>query len=140
MQININKLKLNAKIPFYAHEGDAGMDVFSCEDYLLKKDEIHAYSTGISSEIPEGFAAVVHDKSGLALKSGIKTMGGVIDSGYRGEWKIILKNLGSFDFQINIGDKIAQVIIYSIERAKIIESKTLSETKRGAGGFGSTGK
>ena len=90
-------------------------------------------------ELPEGFVALVWDKSGLALKNGIKTMAGVIDSGYRGEIGIVLANLSGRDYKIEKGQKIAQMLVQKAERAEIEEVKNLNETPRGAGGFGSTG-
>ena len=90
-------------------------------------------------ELPEGFVGLVWDKSGLAIKNGIKTMAGVIDSGYRGEIGIVLANLSDQDFKIEKGQKIAQMLIQKVEWAEIEEVKELSKTKRGDGGFGSTG-
>jgi len=139
MKIKIKKLKENAVVPGYAHEGDAGMDLFSAEDIVINPGERGIVCTGISVEIPNGYVGLVWDKSGLASKKGIKTMAGVMDSGYRGEWKIVLFNTGSEQHQIKEGDKIAQVLIQPIECAEIEEVKELEDSSRGDGGFGSTG-
>lgn len=140
MKIKFRKIYDDAIVPSYAHPGDAGMDVYSRENYILKAKERHIFSLGISSEFPEGYVALVWDKSGLAAKNGLTVLGGVIDSGYRGEWGIILFNSGEEDYQIKKGDKIAQVLIQPVEGVEIEAAKELTETKRGAGGFGSTGK
>jgi dUTP pyrophosphatase len=139
-QIKIKKLRDDAIIPRYSHVGDAGMDLFSVEEnFILKPMEKKLISTGLSIELPEGYVALIWDKSGIA-NEGIKTMGGVIDSNYRGECKVILINLSSKDYEIKKYQKIAQVLIQSIEKAEILEVEKLSETKRGENGFGSTGK
>ena len=138
MQLKVKKLAEHARLPSYAHEGDAGMDLFSAEEAILKPLQPYAVPTGISIEIPEGFVGLVWDKSGLALK-GIKTMAGVIDSGYRGEIRIVLINLEKSDFKIENGTKIAQLLIQPVARAEILESHELSDTARGHKAFGSTG-
>ena len=139
MKIKFQKILDDAIIPHYAHPGDAGMDIFSAEETIIKAGEIKSVRTGIKMELPEGFVALVWDKSGLALKNGIKTMAGVIDSGYRGEIGIVLVNLSDQDYKIEKGQKIAQMLIQKVERMEIKEVKELNETSRGADGFGSTG-
>ena len=139
MLIKFQKILDEAIIPHYAHQGDAGMDIFSVEETIIKSGERKSVRTGVIMELAEGFVALVWDKSGLALKNGIKTMAGVIDSGYRGEIGVVLANLSGQDYKIEKGQKIAQMLIQKVERAEIEEVKELSETKRGAGGFGSTG-
>ncbi|KKT20690.1 MAG: DUTPase, dut [Parcubacteria group bacterium GW2011_GWB1_43_8] len=139
MLIKFQKILDEAIIPHYAHQGDAGMDIFSVEETIIKSGERKSVRTGVKMELAEGFVALVWDKSGLALKNGIKTMAGVIDSGYRGEIGVVLANLSGQDYKIEKGQKIAQMLIQKVERAEIEEVKELSETKRGAGGFGSTG-
>lgn len=140
VKIKVKKLHPDAVIPSYSHPGDAGMDIFSLEKYDLKPGERHMFKTGISMSIPEGYVALVWDKSGLAGKHGIKAMGGVIDSGYRGEYLIVLLNTSNKAYTINIGDKIAQVLIQPIVSVEVEEVKALDETDRGDGSFGSTGK
>ena len=139
VKIKIKKLNPNAIIPKYSHVGDAGMDLFSVEDFILKPKHRVLIKTGLSIELPKGYVALVWDKSGIALK-GIKTMGGVIEHTYRGEYKIILVNLSSENYEIKKGQKIAQLLIQKIETAEVEEVNELSETIRGTGGFGSTGK
>lgn len=138
MKIKIKKLNSEAKLPRYAHKEDAGMDLFSIQDLILKPKHRAVVKTGISIELPKGYVSLVWDKSGIASK-GIKTMGGVIDSGYRGEYKIVLVNLSSENFEIKKGQKIAQVLIQKVENPKIEIVENLSESSRAEGGFGSTG-
>jgi len=139
MKILIKKLEADAKIPQYALAGDAGMDFFSLEDLELRPMEKAACLTGIAMQIPAGFAGLIWDKSGIAIKSGIKILGGVVDSGYRGEVKVGLINLSQEAYVVKKGDKIAQMLIQKVESPEIIEAAGLDETERGAGGFGSTG-
>jgi len=139
MVIKIKKLVEEAKVPQYAHPGDAGMDFFSSEEMVLNPGERKLISTGISMAIPEGYVGLIWDKSGLAVKKGVKTMAGVIDTGYRGEVKILLHNLSTEEFKIEKGMKIAQMLIQPVESRKITEVEDLEETERGEGAFGSTG-
>ncbi len=139
MILKIKKIHQNAKIPKYALPGDAGMDLFSVENLSIKPGSIEAIKTGITVDLPEGSVGLIWDKSGLALKSGIKVMGGVIDSGYRGEIAVIITNLSNKEHQIKVGDKIAQMLIQKVEQPKIVETDELSKTERNRGGFGSTG-
>lgn len=139
MIIKFQKILDEATIPNYAHPGDAGMDFFSAENIVIKPGERNSLRTGVKMEMPDGFVGLIWDKSGLAIKDGIKTMAGVIDAGYRGEIKIVLINLSQKKYQIRKGQKIAQMLIKKVERAKIEEVKKLNETKRGEEGFGSTG-
>ena len=137
----MKKLKPNAIIPSYAYPGDAGMDLFSTDNYLIKPSKRLLISTGIAVEIPEGYELQIRPRSGLALKKGISIVNtpGTLDSGYRGEIGVILINHGEEDFGINEGDKIAQAVLNKIEIAEVEEVEELSETRRGSGGFGSTG-
>lgn len=139
MKIKIKKLKPEAMLPSYAHDGDAGMDIYSCEDILIKAGERAVVSSGIAIEFPKNYVVLVWDKGGLAAKNGIKTMAGVGDSGYRGEYKIVLLNTSKKDYQIRKGDKICQILIQPVEKAEIDEVSELSSTERGKNGFGSTG-
>lgn len=139
-KVKFTLLDANAKIPSYAHDDDAGFDIYTNESFTLKKAEYKAISTGISSEIPKGFFVSFRGKSGLAFNFGLDVMGGVIDAGYRGEWKVIMVNLGKKSCKFEKGDKIAQGILQIVPHANITESKTLSTSKRGKDGFGSTGK
>ncbi|MFB0566272.1 MAG: dUTP diphosphatase [Candidatus Aminicenantaceae bacterium] len=139
MELSVKKIHKDAKLPLYKHEGDAGLDIFSCVDCVLKAGETKPVPTGIKMAIPEGYAGLIWDKSGISLK-GIHRLAGVIDSGYRGEVRIVLTNLNSRPFIIEKGMKIAQLLIQKVERVKVVESEELEDTPRGEGGFGSTGK
>ncbi len=140
MEIKIKKLHPSAKIPSFALPGDAGMDLYSTENYLIKPNEKVGVKTGIAMELPTGFVGLVWDKSGIAINKGVKTLGGVIDSGYRGEIVVGLVNLGNQDFLIEKGQKVAQILIQKIEQPEIVLVDSLTDTTRGTGGFGSTGK
>jgi len=137
--IKIKKLTPDAIIPKYANPGDAGMDFFSNEETLILPSQRKLISTGIAMAIPFGYVGLIWDKSGIAAKHGIKVLAGVIDSSYRGEIKILLHNLSAEEFKIGKGTKIAQMLIQPAEQKQIIEVKELDDTKRGTGGFGSTG-
>jgi len=140
MIIKFKKLSKDAVMPSYAHPGDAGLDLFSQEKYALKPGERHEFALGFALEILDGFVALVWDKSGLSYKHGLKTMGGVIDATYRGEYKVMLANLSNEAYTVEKGDKIAQLLIQSVSLAQVIEVEELNESKRGKNGFGSTGK
>jgi dUTP pyrophosphatase len=138
MKIKIKKLHPDAKIPTYANPGDAGMDIYSIEDLVIKPNYRALIKTGLTIVFPEGYTMLVWDKSGLAMK-GVTTIAGVIDAGFRGELKIALLNIGSKDYIIKKGEKIAQVLIQKVEHPLIEEVDSLTETQRGKGGFGSSG-
>ena len=141
LKIKIKKIKENAILPHYAHDGDAGVDLYSTEDYVLKPGQRVLVSTGLSMAIPKGYEGQVRPKSGLALRKGITTCNnpGTIDSGYRGEIGVIAINHGTEEFKIEKGTKIAQMIFNKVEEAKFEEVNELDSTKRGEKGFGSTG-
>ena len=139
IKIKIKKLNPDAIIPHYAHSGDAGMDIYSVENIIIAPGKRVLVSTGITTEIPEGYVALIWDKSGLAAKSGIKTMAGVIDCHYRGEWKIVLFNTSENNYEVKKGEKIAQALIQPVVNPEIEEVSELSDTSRGEGSFGSTG-
>ncbi|MDD5083514.1 MAG: dUTP diphosphatase [Candidatus Moranbacteria bacterium] len=138
--LQVKKLHPEAKIPSRAHLDDAGVDLYSVETIVLKPGDRAGVKTGIAVAIPSGFVGLVWDKSGLALKSGITIMGGVIDAGYRGEIQVIVKNLGDEDVAIEVGHKIAQLLIQKVELCEVEEVDELGEADRGENGFGSTGK
>lgn len=140
MDLKIKKLIISAKIPKFAHIDDAAMDLFSCEKYNLKPQEKHIFSTGIAMEIPKNYAGFVWGKSSLGMKYGLVVLGGLVDSGFRGEIKIGLYNSSDKSYQIQKGDKIANLVIQKIERPKIITNYKLSKTTRGKGTMGSTGR
>ena len=139
-EIKIKLISKEAKLPTYAHSGDAGFDIYSTESGAIKPGSIKIFSTGIASEFSEKWFVLFRDRSGLAAKYGIHILAGVLDSGYRGEWKVVLVNLGKKNYKVEKGERIAQGILLPIVRAKIKKAKNLSETKRGSGKFGSTGK
>ncbi len=140
MNILIKKLHTDAQIPHIAHEGDAGFDLFAVEDVSLNPGERGQVPTGLALQIPLGYVGLVWDKSGISHKGGIKTLGGVIDSGYRGEILVGVLNLGSEPYTFEKGHKVAQLLIQKVESPIFEEVVELSDTSRGEGGFGSTGK
>jgi len=139
MIIRFKKISEDSKVPSFANEGDAGMDLYASEDMEVARGEIKAVPTGVKMELPKGYVALIWDKSGIALKSGIKTMGGVLDSGYRGEIKVIVTNLSDEVFEVKKGDKVAQMLIQKVESPEVEITEDLSDSERGDGGFGSTG-
>lgn len=139
MQIKIKKLNEDAVLPNYAHEYDAGLDLYSTIDYSLEQNQRMAIPTGISIEIPNNYVGLIWGKSGLAKNNGLAILGGVIDSTYRGEIAVIALNTGYDDIIIKKGQKIAQILIQQVEKADIIEVKELEKTERNEKGFGSTG-
>ena len=123
MKIKFKKLKENAILPKYAHEGDAGMDLVSCENCFLKPGERILVPIGIAVEIPYGYEMQIRPRSGFALKNGISIVNspGTVDSGYRGELGVILINHGQEDFEVKAGDKIAQAVLNKVEIVEIEE-------------------
>lgn len=136
--LNVERLSSAAKLPGKAYEGDAAYDLYSSEHISLAPNNRALIPTGIKMAIPLGFAGLIWDKSGIA-KNGIHVLGGVIDSGFRGEVKVNLINLGEDILTIEPGQKIAQILIQKIENPKIIETEITDKTKRGAGAYGSSG-
>ena len=116
------------------------MDLYASESITLKSMERGTVKTGIAVEIPEGYVGLVWDKSGLSHTHGIKTLGGVVDAGYRGEVKIGVVNLSDETYMFEKHHKVAQMLIQKVEHAEIEEVSELSESERGHNGFGSTGK
>lgn len=138
MKLKVKRIHQDAKLPSYGHSGDAGMDLFSAEEVVLTKGQAVPVPTGIQVAIPEGHVGLVWDKSGISLK-GVHRLAGVIDSGYRGEIKVVMINLGEESFVVNKGMKIAQMLIQPVHHVDIEESDDLDDTSRGEKGFGSTG-
>lgn len=137
--LKVERIHYLAKLPERAHTTDAGLDVFSCDYYSILPGERIAVSTGIKLSIPDGYAGLIWDKSGVSYRSGIHTLAGVVDSGYRGELKIIVANLSHDIYNISPGQKIAQLLIQKIETPIIKEEKINDITDRKDGHFGSTG-
>lgn len=137
----VKKLDENAIIPSYAHEGDAGMDLYSIEDKSIEPGETSLIHTGISMQLPKETEAQIRPRSGLALKHSITVLNtpGTIDEGYRGEICIILINHGKNTFQVEKHMRIAQMVIKPVFKVEVEESTTLLDSARGEKGFGSTG-
>ncbi len=129
-------------LPAYATDGAAGMDVVAAETLELAPGARHAVATGFAMAIPDGYEVQVRPRSGLALKHGITCLNapGTIDCDYRGEVKVILANLGDQPFPIARGDRIAQLVPAPVQKAVFTPVDSLDETRRGTGGFGSTGQ
>ena len=129
-------------VPSYASAGAAGMDVVAAETLTLAPGARHAVATGFAIAIPDGYEVQVRPRSGLALKHGITCLNtpGTIDSDYRGEVRVILANLGQEPFDVVRGERIAQLVPAPVLRARFTEVEALGMTKRGSGGFGSTGR
>lgn len=139
MKLLVKKLDKQAKTPAYAHQGDAGLDIFAQEEFTLKPGERYLFSTGLQLALPEGTVGLIWDKSGLAVKQGLKVMAGVIDATYRGELKILIINLGEQEYKVEKHSKIAQMLVQKVENVQIQEVDDLADTSRGQGAFGSTG-
>ena len=139
--VSIQRLDPDIELPQYQTSGAAGMDVRAAHDCVLKAGETQLVATGFSIAVPVGYEAQLRPRSGLALKNGLTLLNspGTIDSDYRGEVKVILTNLGSEDFVITRGDRIAQLIVAPIVQVQWQEVETLDETSRKGGGFGHSG-
>ncbi|MFA5484806.1 MAG: dUTP diphosphatase [Candidatus Pacearchaeota archaeon] len=139
VKVKIKKLRADATLPNYAHHGDAGMDLYSTIDICLEQNQRTLIPLGFSMELPEGYVSIIKGKSGLALNKGLVILGGVIDQNYRGEYNAIILNSGYDDLVIKKNQKVAQLLIQSVEKAELEEVDELSNTIRGKDGFGSTG-
>jgi dUTP pyrophosphatase len=143
-RLKIRRLREDAIVPRYAHgpEEDAGMDLHAVESVTLAPGATGLVPTGLSIELPAGFEAQIRPRSGLALKHSITLPNSpaTIDPGYRGEIRVILRNLGRETFQIHPGDRIAQMVIARYEAVEWVEHDELSGSRRGEGGFGSSGR
>jgi dUTP pyrophosphatase len=140
MQIKFLKLHESAQLPTYANPGDAGMDLRTIVSKVLKPGERFIFPTGLAVALPKGYVGLVWDRSGLAAKEGFTCLAGVIDAGYRGEIGIVALNTSKKAIAIEKGDRVAQLLVQPIIEAKIKEAKTLTNTQRGKGGFGASGK
>jgi dUTP pyrophosphatase len=143
VQLAVAKLKPEAILPTRAHPGDAGLDLYACEAAHIGPGERWSVGTGLGVEIPEGHAGLVLPRSGLARNHGISLVNspGLIDSGYRGELRVLLLNTDPAEtFRVSPGDRIAQLLLTPILIAEPVESAVLAESPRGAGGFGSSGR
>src|ERR1041384_7602425 len=143
MELPVTKLNDAAVLPTRAHTGDAGLDLYACEAAHIGPGERWGVGTGVAVEIPDGHAGLVLPRSGLAKKHGIALVNspGLIDSGYRGEIRVLLLNTDPAEtFRVGVGDRIAQLVIAPIALAEPIEAEGLAESSRGDGGFGSSGR
>ncbi len=132
--------QVSGSVPQYTLDGDAGADLTASENTVIPAKDRSLVGTGIRLEIPDGHVGLIWPRSGLAVKKGIDCGAGVIDSCYRGEIKVLLFNHSDTEFQIEPGDRIAQILIQKVERVQFIPVDELSQTTRSEGGFGSTGK
>ena len=139
MKLQLQRLHKEAKLPTRAHHDDAGLDIYCYETITIPAYQTVKIPTGIAYEVPDGYCVFAWDKGSLGAK-GLKTLGGVLDSGYRGEMFVPMHNLNDSPYVFEKGDKIAQIVIQKVELWEVEESDQLSETIRGKGGFGSTGK
>jgi dUTP pyrophosphatase len=142
VEILILRVDEDVPVPSYAHPGDAGADLTSTVDVRLAPGERALVPTGIRLALPDGYVALVHPRSGLAARCGVSIVNapGTVDAGYRGEVKVLLINLDPAEpVQIRRGDRIAQLVVQRVERARFVEVQRLPGSARGDGGYGSTG-
>jgi dUTP pyrophosphatase len=142
VEILITRLDGDVPLPSYAHPGDAGADLTTTVDVTLRPGERAMVPTGIGIALPEGYVALVHPRSGLAARHGLSIVNapGTVDAGYRGEIKVMLVNLDPREpVTLRRGDRIAQLVVQQVERARFVEVERLPGSVRGEGGYGSTG-
>jgi dUTP pyrophosphatase len=142
VEVPVRRLVPGAVAPVYAHPGDAGADLVAAEDVTLEPGGRALVPTGIAIAVPDGYAGFVHPRSGLASRHGVTVVNapGTIDAGYRGEVKVALVNLDpAAAYTVRRGDRIAQLVVQPVVRAAFVQVEELPGTRRGAGGFGSTG-
>jgi dUTP pyrophosphatase len=142
MQLKVKKVSATAVLPRYARPGDAGLDLCAAVDMIIGPGEVNVVPTGLVIELPPDTEAQVRPRSGLALKHAVTVLNtpGTIDEGYRGEVGVILINHGRQPFAITTGMRIAQLVVQRRLAIEVVEVDTVSETERGAGGYGSTGR
>lgn len=139
LELKVKTLSDAAKLPTKAHPSDAGFDLYALHTCFIGHAEIYKVSTGIAVEIPEGYCGLIFDRSSLG-SNGIFRLAGVIDSSYRGEIMVCLSNISQEQYKIKSGDKVAQLLIMPVPDVEVTFVTELSQTQRGSGGFGSTGK
>ncbi|GGS51797.1 deoxyuridine 5'-triphosphate nucleotidohydrolase [Planobispora rosea] len=143
VEVLIHRLDAGLPVPSYAHPGDAGADLYAAADVELLPGERAIVGTGVAIALPDGYAAFVHPRSGLAARHGVTMVNapGTVDAGYRGEIKVTLINTDTKEaVRLRRGDRIAQLVIQKVEKAAFYEVDRLPGSARGAGGFGSTGR
>ena len=142
-ELPVRRLDPGLPLPAYAHPGDAGADLCAATEVVLPPGGRATVGTGIAIAVPDGYAAFVHPRSGLASRHGITLVNapGTVDAGYRGEVKVVLLNTDPAEpFTVRRGDRIAQLVVQPVTRAQFLDSDELPPTPRGDGGFGSTGR
>ena len=140
LELKVKKLYPDSRIPRYGRHGDAAIDLYCRKDYTLKPGEKKIFGSGVAMEIPEKFVGLIWSKGGLGAKHGMVSLGGVIDSNYRGEVVVGLYNSSKKSYKFAKGDKVAQLLVQSVASCQIREVKNLSKTQRGTGKFGSSAK
>ncbi len=140
MTIKFQKLFPDVILPGYTHAADAGMDLRTREAKILAPGERYCFKTGFAMAIPDGYVGLVWDRSGLALKEGLTCLAGVVDSGYRGEVGVVALNTSDKNIEIEVNDRVAQMLIQPVEICEIEVVDELSNSERGEGGFGASGK
>jgi dUTP pyrophosphatase len=143
VEVLIHRLDPELPMPGYAHPGDAGADLRTAEDVELAPGERAVVGTGVAIALPDGYAAFVHPRSGLAAEHGLTVVNapGTVDAGYRGEIRVTLLNTDTKEpVRLRRGDRVAQLVVQRVERASFQEVERLPGSMRGAGGFGSTGR
>ena len=142
-ELPVRRLRPDLHLPAYAHPGDAGADLCAAEDVVLPPGGRATVGTGLAVAVPDGFAAFVHPRSGLAARHGITVVNapGTVDAGYRGEVRVVLLNTDRDEpFTVRRGDRIAQLVVQPVTRVRFLDVAELPPTPRGEGGFGSTGR
>jgi dUTP pyrophosphatase len=142
IEVQIHRLDPGLPLPSYAHAGDAGADLMTTVDVTLAPGERVMVPTGVALALPDGYAGLVHPRSGLAARCGVSIVNapGTIDAGYRGEIRVVLVNLDPREpVTLRRGDRVAQLVVQRVETARFVEVDALPATDRGAGGYGSTG-
>jgi dUTP pyrophosphatase len=142
-ELPVRRLRPDLPLPAYAHPGDAGADLCAAEDVELPPGGRATVGTGVAVAVPEGHAAFVHPRSGLASRHGITVVNapGTVDAGYRGELRVVLLNTDQREpFTVRRGDRIAQLVVQPVTRVRFLEVAELPASPRGEGGFGSTGR
>jgi len=140
--VYFKKLRPDAQLPKYAHPDDSGADVCTTEEITIPPGELRMIPTGIAVQLPPGYEIQVRSKGGIASKKQCFVLNspGTVDEGYRGEIMVIMQNVGKDEETFNKGDKVAQLVVAPYIQATFLEQAELTDTMRGAGGFGSTGK
>ncbi|HHA18407.1 MAG TPA: dUTP diphosphatase [Methylophaga sp.] len=140
MKVKIKLLYKDTKVPSYGRSGDAGLDLYSREKVVLQPGQRHSFKLGFALELPSDMVALMWDRSGMATKFGIHSMAGVIDSNYRGEVNVLLHNTSDQNYTIEVGDKIAQMLIQKYQSAQLEVVDELPDSERGDKGWFSSGK